>query len=211
MEKQKYPRTIHFPWSLGITNDDKVAAHFFDGKRVVVTTKMDGENTTCARNYTHARSLDSAHHWTRDWLKQWWSTIRYDIPEKHRICGENMYAKHSIYYENLPSYFLGFSMWNEENVCLDWDSTLEWFELIGIHPVPVLYEGIYDETLIKSLWTPDEHNVKEGFVVRLYDAFAYQDFEKWVRKFVRPNHVTTDEHWKHGMITINKLAEPCPT
>ena len=35
----------------------------------------------------------------------------------------------------------------------------------------------------------------EGFVVRNVDSFAYEDFSKNVAKYVRKNHVQTDEHW----------------
>lgn len=71
-------------------------------------------------NGFHARSVDSRHHISRDWLAQFHSSIAYNIPEGWRICGEYLYAKHSIFYENLPSYFLGFSIWNEKkmNACL---------------------------------------------------------------------------------------------
>ena len=52
----KYPRTPHLPWSLGATNDDvkqRDLSHFV-GKQVVVTEKMDGENTTLYNDYIHA-------------------------------------------------------------------------------------------------------------------------------------------------------------
>ena len=69
----KYGRTFHLPWSPGATDDDKVldsVAHFV-GHDVVVTEKMDGENTTVyPTGYTHARSVDSKKsHPSRDWLK----------------------------------------------------------------------------------------------------------------------------------------------
>ena len=42
----KYPRTMHFPWSLGSTSDDKFMENTasFVGKDIVCTLKMDGEN-----------------------------------------------------------------------------------------------------------------------------------------------------------------------
>ncbi|MEL7307213.1 MAG: RNA ligase family protein, partial [Pseudomonadota bacterium] len=39
------------------------------------------------------------------------------------MCGENLYARHSISYNNLPSYFMAFSVWNELNQCLSWQDT----------------------------------------------------------------------------------------
>jgi hypothetical protein len=42
----KYPRTLHLPWSPGLTNDDRQlkSTEHFEGREVVVTVKMDGEN-----------------------------------------------------------------------------------------------------------------------------------------------------------------------
>ncbi len=42
----KYQRTYHCPWSQGITDDDRVQKDMkrFEGQRVIVTEKMDGEN-----------------------------------------------------------------------------------------------------------------------------------------------------------------------
>lgn len=46
MEKRKYPRTPHLPWSPGATSDDKYIQDLnsFKGRKIVITEKMDGEN-----------------------------------------------------------------------------------------------------------------------------------------------------------------------
>lgn len=53
MNYKKYPRTYHLPWSLGKTDDDKTlkTTEIFKNKKVVVTLKMDGENTTLYKDY----------------------------------------------------------------------------------------------------------------------------------------------------------------
>lgn len=210
MEKlYKYPRTFHLPWSETITSDDKVLSDIscFVGSEVVVTEKMDGENTSMYQCKIHARSIDSkAHsHSSRDWVKNLWNEIRYSIPTGWRICGENLYAKHSIGYKDLKSYFYGFSIWNEENICLSWDNTVEWFELLGIVSVPVLYRGIFDEEKLRQLSVDKEK--QEGYVVRFSNSFRYEDFSKSVAKFVRFNHVTTSKHWMYSKVEKNLLME----
>lgn len=196
----KYPRTHHLPWSEGVNDDDRVIRNLdsFIGKRVIVTEKLDGENTNLYRDYTHARSVDGRSHPTRNWVKQFWSRISADIPEGWRVCGENLFAKHSIAYDNLPSYFMGFSIWNERNVSLSWDETIEWFSLIGITPVPVLYDGIFDEEKIKAIWESRNWEVSEGYVMRVADEISYLDFKTKVAKFVRKGHVQTSKHWMRG-------------
>ena len=200
LDQVKYPRTYHLPWSLGLNEDDRVMEDLsgFYGKRIIVTKKMDGENTSLYNDYYHARSLDSNNHVSRNWCKQFWSKIKHDIPKGWRVCGENLYAKHSISYNDLLSYFYGFSIWNELNVCLDWDSTLEWFNLLGIVSVPVVYDGAWDEKLIKNICQDNDSDTNEGYVIRVADNFSYIDFKKYVAKFVRKNHIQTVKHWMHG-------------
>ena len=205
----KYPRTYHLPWSEGKTKDDKTLKDCsqFEGKRVIVTEKMDGENTTLYKDYIHARSIDGRNHWSRDWVKNLQSRIGYEIPNGWRLCGENLYAKHSIGYENLNSYFMLFSIWNEVNECLSWDETVEYAKILDIETVPVLYDGIWNEKLIKELYTQDKREVQEGYVVRVADAFPYLAFTKSVSKFVRVEHVATSHHWFFTCSEKNELIK----
>jgi hypothetical protein len=149
----KYPRTPHLPWSPGATSDDVylVDVSTFEGHEVVVTLKMDGENTTMYRDHIHARSLDSGHHPSRAWVKGLHGTIAHLIPDAWRLCGENLFAEHSIHYSDLPSYFMLFSIWNEANNCLSWDETIEWAALLELEIVPILYRGRWDEKMIRTI------------------------------------------------------------
>jgi hypothetical protein len=199
-ESVKYPRTYHLPWSLGKTEDDRTmkSASVFEGRRVIVTRKMDGENFSGYQTHCHARSIDGRNHYTRDWAKNYWMQRASELPTGWRICAENLYAVHSIKYENLESYLLGFSIWNKDNECLSWDETVEWFALLDMKTVPVLYDGIWDEAKIKSLHSESDSANHEGYVVRLADVFSYKNFKESVAKFVRANHVATSEHWMQG-------------
>lgn len=200
----KYPRTYHLPWSKNITDDDRVIPSLssFEGREIVVTVKMDGENTTMYNDYIHARSLDSKNHDSRNWVKNYWGTICGDIPEGWRICGENLFAEHSIHYDELESYFYGFSIWNERNECISWDDTLEWFKLLEIVPVPVLYRGPWDQKVIEKLEKTMDFKREEGYVVRVTDMFNFRDFRNSVAKYVRKDHVLSVKHWLHGRAII---------
>ena len=176
---QKYPRALHLPWSEGSTNDDKFLkdVQFFDKKMVVVTEKMDGENTTMYSDHIHARSVSSRSHPSRNWVKSFHGSLAHNIPPGWRICGENVFAQHSIKYTNLKSYFYAFSIWNDKNMCLDWDSTVEWSELLGLELVPVIYRGVFDKKAIEASWKAcNEREVSEGYVVRLISEFPYTAF-----------------------------------
>jgi len=203
----KYPRTPHLPWSPGGTKDDSflIDVSHFEGREVVVTEKMDGENTSLYQDHYHARSLDGRHHPSRDWVKAFHAGIASEIPEGWRLCGENLYAQHSIIYDDLRSYFYLFSVWNDQNVALSWDDTLEWVDLLGVDVVPELYRGEFDRHAIEALELDLER--QEGYVVRVTDAFAFKDFADSVAKWVRPHHVQTDQHWMYAEIVPNRLAQ----
>ncbi len=206
----KYPRTFHLPWSKSIGRDDKQmeSTKEFWGKRAIVSVKMDGENTTMYNNHIHARSIDSRNHPSRNWVKNYHSKIKNDIPEDWRICGENLYAKHSIHYSDLDSYFYGFSIWNEKNVCLSWDETLEWFQLLDIHPVQIIYDDIYNAEKIKSCWKQLiklADNNHEGYVIRTADEIRYRDFKQCVGKYVIPDRIETHGHWMRSRLIKNIL------
>lgn len=208
----KYPRTLHLPYSPTVHSDDKALKDTsqFEGEEVVVTIKMDGENTTLAPTYSHARSVDSKNHPSRNWLKNFHSVIKMDIPEGWRVCGENLYAQHSIAYNHLKTFFYAFSIWDENNHCLSWEDTLEWCNLIGLEPVHVIYKGVFNADLIQEAYHKYERESDdgvEGYVVRLASGFHYSKFGKSVAKWVRPNHVQTDKHWSHCEVKPNSLDE----
>lgn len=205
----KYPRTYHLPWSPGIHNDDRVIRSLdrFVGQRVIVMEKLDGENTTLYTRYCHARSVDSKNHPSRNYAKAIHGQIAHDIPEGWRVCSENMYAKHSIHYKNLKGYLYGFAIWNERNMCLPWDLTAEWLTLLGLPYPDILYDGMWDETRIKALWTDKDWETKEGYVVRIADGYHYGEFRETCAKFVRKGHIQTTQHWMLGQeIVPNELA-----
>lgn len=203
----KYPSTLHVPWSPGLGRGDKQAQDVssFKGREVVVSEKMDGESSSLYRDYTHARSIDGRHHPSRNWLKAFWAERCHELPEGWRVCGENVYAQHSIRYENLDSYFLGFSIWNEKNQCLSWAETLHWFNRLGITPVPVWYQGEFNEKIIQQLWKQQKEEACEGYVIRWAQGFNFPEFSNALAKFVRRGHVQTDEHWMQQKVIPNAL------
>jgi hypothetical protein len=204
----KYPRTPHLPWSKSSTKSDiDTTIDQFLGNEVVVTEKLDGENTTMYRDKIHARSINSDGHPSRAHVKALHAQICYDIPESFRIVGENLAAKHSIYYDSLPSYFIGFTIFDGDK-CLSYDETQEWFALLGITTAPVLYRGIWEESRIKRCMTGVSKfgGEQEGYVVRNINAYHVQDFKRNIAKYVRENHVQTAAHnWLRQEVVWNGI------
>ncbi len=201
----KYPRTPHLPWSPGASSDDVRLADLsgLEGREVVVTEKLDGENTTLYRDRLHARSLDSAHHPSRARLKALHARIAPSIPEGTRICGENLTARHSIAYDALRSVFYAFSVWDGDRA-RSWDATVAFTRERGLPTPRVRFRGRFDARTIRKLRVARDR--EEGYVVRVADAFDRSDFGRCVAKWVRPGHVSTDAHWMHQAVVENGLA-----
>lgn len=210
---QKHPRTFHFEFSGGLQSDDKLIESLaaFEGKRVIATVKMDGENASLYTNYTHARSIDSRHNFTRDWVKKMHSVIRHDIPENIALIGENLWAEHAIRYPDgyLESYFYLFAVLEDGNRYLSFDDVLAYAEMLDL-PVPhVLYDDIFDLKKLKAIADNLDTSLVEGFVVRVADSFAFDEYSACVAKFVRQGHVQEDaEHWLKNARQNGALKTP---
>ena len=207
--RYKYPRTSHLPWSKKTTSDDLQSTRvpFAPHEDIVITEKVDGENTTLYCDGLHARSIDGRGHPSRNWVKALQGRIGHLIPPDLRICGENLYAQHSIAYSQLESYFYVFSIWQEQT-CLSWDDTCEWTSLLDLHRVPELYRGPISGIDLKEFHTSLDLHTQEGYVIRPTRSFMRHEFEHVVFKWVRPHHVQTSKHWMHQAIIPNQLKPP---
>lgn len=202
-ELLKYPRTPHLPCSLGMTSDDKMIsseglAFLRDGSReLVVTEKMDGSNYTMTNSVCFSRSVDArSNHWD-NYVKQVWARVRFDIPPGWRVTGENMYARKSVPYDNLRGVFLVFGVWDEDDNLLSWDDMGEYASLLGLPVVRLLYRG-YDFGRATRAWGEVlDDEVSEGFVLRSADVIPVGSFGERVAKFVRTDHVRTEDSWRH--------------
>ena len=207
----KYPRTYHLPWSPGATKDDKKLRgnwfNYFKGEEIVITEKLDGENIHMSSKDCYARSdgAPTRSLWSRNiWDPSdglYWKVKPLIVGTNETIYGENLYGEHSIHYDKLPAYWFMFAV-NDENEWYSWDDVkliANWLEL---PTVPELWRGkIESEEQLKEL--VDKYvnepslfgSQREGIVIRVTKAFQSDEFSHYVCKWVRPNHVTTDEHW----------------
>lgn len=230
MDRTKYPRTMNLPWSGSETSDDVWwnDTSILDGMEVVVTEKLDGECTSIYPDgFVHARSVDSKHHPSRSWIKALASGICGNMSHHWRLCGENMFAWHSIFYTELPTYFFLFGVY-EGRYCLSWSETEDIADMLGIPTAPVIWRGIWDEEYVRNKWkgegafptfgtkvdpgekTPEfpddfEPCQAEGYVVRIADTIPYDQFSTFCAKYVRPQHVQTDQFWMQRPVVRNLL------
>jgi hypothetical protein len=207
----KYPRTYHVPFSPGATKDDKKLKdgwfEYYRGKEIVFTEKLDGENSCLCQKGVFARSHGAE---TRSpWSINLWGDnglywkVKGLIDDDLLIFGENLYGEHSIHYEKLRDYFHVFACYNETTYkWWSWDDVKFVSKVLDVPHVPTLWRGIAEsedqirELIIQTMNMPSAYgNTKEGVVIRLANEFDGEDFPNYVCKYVRANHVQTDEHW----------------
>lgn len=208
MKRYSYPSTLHLPFSGSVSREDKVInPEDYNLTDVVLTEKRDGGHISLyVDGYVHARSIDGTNHEWMNWCKNLWSKVFYKMPHGSRLCGENLYAKHSIGYDNLDSYLEIYSMWYGD-ICLDWEETQHWVvDVLGLNLVPVIAEGNLSLAGLEYFFNNIDTEVCEGLVVRNRNSFMLHEFNQNVFKAVRPNHVQTDVHWTRTW-EPNKLAE----
>lgn len=210
----KFPRIFHFPFSPGAQNDDRIAPQdywdYIKYEYLIYTEKLDGSNSCIREDGVYARTHAVTTH--NEWDSHLWSiqsTIKHDLGDME-IFGENMYAIHSIEYNRLPSYFFVFAI-RENGMWKSWPEVQRIAKEFNLSVVPqYTYLEIFGEDFMKQPILSFETKVKkyaafphfgdvcEGVVVRVNDKFLDADFDKYVLKYVRANHVQTNEHWtKH--------------
>lgn len=201
----KYGRTYHLPYSPGSTSDDKISKYVDSllNIDIVITEKLDGENTGMTDNGVYARSHVAFT--TSAWSKEVRNLHKYKVEGQLGdgvfLFGENMEGIHSIEYTNLTSYFYIFGV-RDNNIWTSWNEVEEYSYLLDIPTVPILFKGLVRtekelKEIVDSLVKRPSKlgGLREGIVVRNAEAFHNGDFAKNVMKWVRQGHVTTDSHW----------------
>jgi hypothetical protein len=123
----KYPRTQHIEGSglqQGDEDLDVVPFERLAGRHLVVEEKMDGAN--CAISFSDAGKLllqSRGHYLTggarerqfdlfKTWARRYAAELRAILEDRYLMFGEWLYAKHTIFYTELPHYFLEFDIYD---------------------------------------------------------------------------------------------------
>lgn len=168
MELIKYPRTPHLEGSRlqpGDEDLDQVPFSAIAGRHLVVEEKCDGANSAVSFAEDGSLLLQSrGHYLTGGWrerhynlLKQWAGVHRdalYAVlGSRYILYGEWMYAKHTVYYDRLPHYFLEFDILDRETgIFLDTPTRRAMLRDVPVVSVPVLAEGVFtDQSRLTAL------------------------------------------------------------
>ena len=155
----KYPRTPHIQGSRLQPGDEDLRQRPFadiEGRHVVLEEKIDGANTAVSFTDDGELRLQSRGHFLTggyrerhyNLLKQWGAIHKDRLHEvlghRYIMYGEWMYAKHTIYYDLLPHYFMEFDVLDRETgKFLDTPSRHELLKNLPVCSVPVLASGSF--------------------------------------------------------------------
>lgn len=158
----KYPRTQHIEGSKEQWGDEDlnmVPGKELKGKYLVVEEKMDGANCAVSFFDEGQMVLQSRGHeltggprekhfnlfktWANMHIGRLWELLG----TRYIMYGEWMYAKHTIYYDALPHYFLEFDIYDRENQAfLSTERRKEMLKNFRfIHSVRILHTGIVND------------------------------------------------------------------
>ena len=125
----KYPRTQHIEGSALQPGDhdlQQIPIQELRGKHAVVEEKLDGANAGISFDAEGQIQLQSRGHFLVggrseqhfDLMKRWaaahQSTLRQILGSRYLMFGEWLYAKHTIFYDALPHYFLEFDVFDKK-------------------------------------------------------------------------------------------------
>lgn len=153
----KYPRTKHLEGSrLQKGDEDLSQVPFIDilGKYIVIEEKVDGANSAISFSEDGELLLQSRGHYLTggyrerhfDLLKQWASIHQNEffkvLGTRYVMYGEWLYAKHSVYYDLLPHYFMEFDVFDKvDKVFLSTKRRMELLKALPVESVKVLADG----------------------------------------------------------------------
>jgi hypothetical protein len=153
----KYPRTQHLEGSrLQAGDEDLSGVRFAEvkGMHLVVEEKIDGANAGIRFDASGKLHLQSRGHFLAggprekhfNLFKQWAMTLAGDLfdilSDRYVLYGEWLYAKHTVYYDALPHYFMEFDILDlEREEFLSTPRRREMLDGLAIASVPVLHEG----------------------------------------------------------------------
>ena len=156
---RKYPRTRHIEGSRLQPGDEDLSAVPFDkikGLPLVVEEKVDGANSALSFTENGTLLLQSRGHYLIggvrekhfDLLKQWGATHQqalFDVlGDRYVMYGEWVYAKHTMFYDRLPHYFLEFDVLDRHtDRFLDTPSRRKLLTSLLVESVPVLKSSAF--------------------------------------------------------------------
>jgi hypothetical protein len=179
----KYPRTPHLEGSRLQNGDEDLSQIPFsciEGKRIVVEEKCDGANSAVSFAPDGTLLLQSRGHYLTgghrerhfDLLKRWAqvhkSALHDVLGSRYILYGEWMFAKHTVFYDRLPHYFLEFDIFDRESgIYLDTPSRRALLNGLPVVSVPVLADAAFHDLSGLTDLIGQSSFIEQGHIARL--------------------------------------------
>lgn len=217
----KYPTTPHLVTLAGVNiRGDKVLSESerdeFLQHDLVVEEKVDGANLGIsfdsegnirAQNRGAYLHLPGSGQWKKlkEWLAPRTDILFENLTDRYILFGEWCYAQHSVFYDRLPDWFLGFDIYDKLSChFLSSSRRDDLCKKMRIAQVPVIVCGrfIFPE-LVKLL---SQSKLTDQPAEGLYLRFDQGEWLAQRAKLVRPAFIqSVEQHWSRSAIKPNRL------
>ena len=184
---------------------------------IVIEEKVDGANLGISFDHDGEIHLQNRGNWLsyplngqwkklEEWLITKEDTLFDCLCDRYILFGEWCYATHSIYYNKLPDYFIGFDIYDKKaGEFFSVERRNIFLEYMGIAIVPSYATGKFLLEELPSYFGTSYYgdSMCEGIYIRW-------DEKEWLRK--RAKLVRYDfkqgmeEHWRKRELKVNRLA-----
>jgi ATP-dependent RNA circularization protein (DNA/RNA ligase family) len=217
----KFPSTPHLATMPGVDiRGDKVLSKSkrdeFLRHELVVEEKVDGANLGIsfdsegnirAQNRGEYLHLPGSGQWKKlgDWLAPRTDTLFEHLSDNSILFGEWCYAQHSVFYDWLPDWFLGFDVYDKRfGRFLSSERRDALLREMGIAHVPVLERGRFAYPEIQKLLSTSK--LSDQPAEGIYLRFDQDDWLAQRAKLVRPAFIqAVEQHWSRSAIRRNGL------
>ncbi len=157
MLMQKYPRTPHIEGSRQQPGDedlDSIPFNLIANEYVVIEEKVDGANAAISFDTQGQLLLQSRGHYLtggsrerhfnlfKQWAHRHYAALWDVLVDRYILYGEWLYAKHTVFYDRLPHYFLEYDLLDlSSGQFLSTAARKKLLTGLALTSVPVLFEG----------------------------------------------------------------------
>lgn len=218
----KFPSTPHLATLAGVDiREDKVLSESERDEcllhELVIEEKVDGANlgisfdsegNVRAQNRGAYLHLPGSGQWKKlgDWLAPRTDTLFEHLSDHFILFGEWCYAKHSVFYDSLPDWFLGFDVYDKRfGRFLSSERRDALLMEMRIVQVPVIARGHFAYMEILKLLSASK--LSDQPAEGLYLRFDQGDWLAQRSKLVCPAFIqSVEQHWSRAAIKPNRLS-----
>ncbi|MGN1193139.1 MAG: RNA ligase family protein [Dorea sp.] len=217
----KFPSTPYIETDINITRSDKILSknevEDILSKPVTIEEKIDGANLGISFNHNGELRIQNRGSYLLSPLEGQWKPLNnwlhcheetmFDmLVDNYILFGEWCYAKHSVYYDELPDWFIGFDIFDKKNNrFLSVQQRNHMLDKMKVTVVPQLGYGIYDVYELSQFFQKSKYGSEycEGIYIRQDEDIYLKYRAKMVRKEFKQN---ITEHWSRGILKCNKIC-----